>query len=290
MLSVSATAQAKAKVNLFLHVTGKREDGYHLLESLVVFPDFVTDTIIIRNSPDFSFDITGPFAEELSKESTDSNLVLMAHDLLQNFSGRSLSCSIHLDKNLPIGSGLGGGSSDAAATVKLMERYFDLNLDPDMRRHILVMLGADVPICYRAETAYFSGIGEVIEDGPKLPKAHILLVWPGVHCSTRAVFEKRSQETSPSVKRPDVFKDLNHFVSFLGSTRNDLEQAAENLYPGIKELRSWMESQPGCALARMSGSGSTIFGLFPDEKSCAAALGNIPQDKTWWAKAGKIGG
>jgi 4-diphosphocytidyl-2-C-methyl-D-erythritol kinase len=289
MLSASISVRSKAKINLFLHVTGKRPDGYHMLESLVAFPDFAHDVVCLSSAEGFSFGITGPFAQELeAQQSGRENLVTMAHELLQNFAGRKLPCCISLEKNLPIGSGMGGGSSNAATTVRLMENYFDLALTDDIRNHILVMLGADVAICYGAKTSYFSGIGDVISTAPALPPLYILLAWPGVHCSTQAVFEHRTSKDTATIPRPASFGTPSDFIDFIKSTHNDLEEPAIKLHPVIGDLRLWMQQQPGCHIARMSGSGSTIFGLFTKEDDCKKALANIP-DKSWWAKAGKIG-
>jgi 4-diphosphocytidyl-2-C-methyl-D-erythritol kinase len=285
VISASISASAAAKINLFLHVNGKREDGYHLLESLVAFGDFACDKITLKGADSFSLKSTGPFAKDLPEDG-GTNLISMAQSLLQNFTGRPIPCSITLEKNLPIGSGLGGGSSDAAIAVKLMENYFNLKITDDMRSNILVMLGADVPICYHAKTSYFSGIGEVIDAAPRLPKTPILLIWPHIHCSTQDVFKRRDNVFTKPVTRPPSFNDFSSLVAFLKTTKNDLETAAENIHPDIAMTRQWVSAQEGCLLSRMSGSGSTIFGIFEDEKSLQAALSNVPPDKNWWASAG----
>ena len=288
MLSASISARSKAKINLFLHVTGKRPDGYHLLDSLVAFPDFAYDVVTLSSAEGFSFEMTGSFADTLKGQQAErENLVTMAHGLLQNFASRKLNCFISLEKNLPIGSGMGGGSSNAATTVRLMENYFDLGLSDEIRNHTLVMLGADVAICHMAKPSYFSGIGDIIAPAPALPQLYILLVWPGIHCSTQTVFENRAGKDSSPVRRPDSFGTAQDFINFIKSTQNDLEAPAIKLYPAIGELKEWMQKQPGCHIARMSGSGSTIFGLFTSEEDCKKALENVP-NKDWWAKAGKL--
>lgn len=287
MIKASIRASAMAKINLFLHVTGKRVDGYHYLESLVGFADFAHDVLTIRNAPDFSFEVIGPFAPELEEQEEHKNLVVMMHDLLQNFTGRPLPCYIKLEKNLPIGSGLGGGSSDAASALKIMESFFNLSLDNEMRQHLMVMIGADVPVCYAKKTSYFSGIGEIIEPAAALPPTPMLLVWPGISCSTPQIFDARPENViSKPVNRPAHFENLQGLVEFLNHTGNDLAAAAEYIHPDITTTRHWMEEQDGCLLARMSGSGSAIFGIFQDDDEAHKALKNIPADKNWWGKAG----
>ncbi len=287
MIKASIRSNALAKINLFLHVTGKRVDGYHYLESLVGFADFAHDVLTIQNAPDFSFEVVGPFAPELEEQEERKNLVVMMHDLLQNFTGRPLPCYMKLEKNLPIGSGLGGGSSDAASALKLMESFFNLSLNENMKRHLMVMIGADVPVCYTKQTSYFSGIGEIIEPAPDLPPTPMLLVWPGISCSTQQIFEARPEgATSIPVNRPASFENLQGLVEFLNHTGNDLAAAAEYIHPQITTTRHWMEEQDGCLLARMSGSGAAIFGIFQDEELAQRALESMPVDKNWWGKAG----
>jgi len=163
---------------------------------------------------------------------------------------------------------LGGGSADAAATIRALEQYWNLAIPG--RDNILIKLGADVPVCYHGKTCRFEGIGEKISDFPPLPPLHLAILNPGVHSTTKDVFAKREEgfQSAPVLYPPD-FKDLQDLLTFLYATRNDLAHAAEDIHPAIARSRDFMERQKGCLFARMSGSGSSVFGIFDSAKSCA---------------------
>lgn len=279
---------APAKINLYLHVTGKREDGYHLLDSLVVFADELSDIVTIEESDTGGFSVSGPFAGALAGEDVSRNLCVRAAKLYCEALGITPNFNLHLEKNLPTGAGIGGGSADAAATIHALEEFFGKPL-PDRDRHFL-SLGADVPVCYRAKPCRFLGIGDVIRDIQAPPKLHILLVWPDAHTATKDVFAQRTWEYQRPVAFPPVYGTAQQFLYFLGQTKNDLEDSAITITPQIAQVMQSISAQSHCRLARMSGSGSTVFGLFDDAESSAAARDAIAlHHPDWWVKTAKIG-
>lgn len=284
---VEIEIHAPAKVNLFLHITGKRDDGYHLLDSLVVFPQGIYDILQVAKTAgkENEITITGPFAQGL-QENLNENLICKA---LRRFPGSLPSLALALKKNIPIGAGLGGGSSDAAAVFHALENITGISLPQAQRDAALLFLGADVPVCYYKATAQFQGIGEIIKPCRPLPSFYILLLWPGVPSYTRDVFSAyKSDYRVPFQTLPD-FKTQSSLLAFLAETRNDLQDAAEETCPAIALARHAMEQQPGCALARMTGSGSCVFGLFTQQERCLDALKTLSaQNPAWWLQSGKF--
>lgn len=269
------TEPAPAKINLTLHVTGRRADGYHLLDSLVVFTD-LGDRITTRPADALTLTITGPFAQGIPVD--ESNLVLRA----ARFLGVN-GAAITLDKHLPIASGIGGGSSDAAATLRALARMTGRSLPPaaDTAR-----LGADVPVCMAATPRRMAGLGEVLADVPPLPPIWLVLANPGVPLSTPAVFSALTHRDGPpmpaTLPRCATVADL---AAFLVTQRNDLETPACQLAPVIGATLAALGAQPGCRIARMSGSGATCFGLFADPQSAAAAARALSlAHPDWWVR------
>lgn len=254
---------APAKINLTLHVTGQRPDGYHLLDSLVIFAA-VGDVIRLSPGP-LSLRITGPYGAGLAAD--DSNLCLRAARL----AGRE--AAIVLEKNLPLASGIGGGSADAAAVL----RAFDAHPErPEL-------LGADVPACLANRPIRMRGVGEVLEPLPRLPDFHMVLVNPGVALSTPAVFGTLAQRNNRPMPPLSDWGDLDALLHDLRQCRNDLEPAAVSLAPSIADCLAAL-ANAGAALARMSGSGATCFGIFPDERAAIAAAEAIRRPG-WWVVA-----
>lgn len=281
------TEEAPAKINLYLHVTGKREDGYHLLDSLTVFTPGIADSIHIERSDCFSFAMNGPFANAIADEDIERNLAVRAARLYAAATGKGDTVSIRLEKNIPAGAGLGGGSSDAAAVIRAMEKLFAQDLPNRMEN--LLSIGADVPVCYHRRTCRFEGIGEKISGIPPLPPLSILIVWPACHSSTQDVFAKRSKEYSTDAISPNSFGNTQQFIDLLNKTHNDLYDAASSILPDIAAARALIEQQDGCLLARMSGSGSAVFGLFPDQNSCTSAHKSIQTAQpAWWVRHSDI--
>ncbi len=252
---------APAKINLYLHITGKREDGYHLLDSYTIFTHELADRLTFSHAQSFRLTAHGPYASVVPEE----NLITRAVDKVMS---QRPPLDINLEKNIPAGAGLGGGSSDAATTIRVLERLYDLKVTPED----LLALGADVPACYHQKPCRFSGIGEIIENAPAPPPCHAVIIWPNCHSATKDVFAINQNGWSGNTAMPSSFRDFDNFIAFLKTTRNDLEEAAISLCPAIKAAKEQLQAQNGCALARMSGSGSAVFGLF---KTQAAAQGAV---------------
>ena len=270
--------RARAKINLALHVTGLRADGYHLLDSLVAFADF-GDTIRVQHSDGMSLSISGPMAADLP--APGDNLVLRAARLF----GTDLGASIHLTKRLPVASGIGGGSADAAATLLALSALWSLPLPS---AEAILSLGADVPVCLSGHPARMRGIGEKVEPlGTPLPPAWLVLTNPGVAVSTSAIFRMLAQKTNPALPGTlGPWSDLAALAQFLNALRNDLSPPACALAPVIAEALADLAAQADCACARMSGSGATCFGLFPTEAAAIAAAESLNRTHPkWWTRS-----
>ncbi len=263
---------APAKLNLALHVRARRTDGYHELETLFAF---VTDgdTVTITPAERDGFAITGPFAAGLSGEG--DNLVTRARDAFRARFGPGDALAIVLDKHLPVASGIGGGSADAAATLRGMARLHGVALDDPALMAIADRLGSDVPACLVGRTMIGRGRGERLTpiDAPNLP---VLLVNPGVAVSTAQVFAGWDRVDRGAIGEGDV-------LSIASAGRNDLEPPARALAPAIDDVLAMLHAVPGVRLARMSGSGATCFALFDDPAARAEAAVTIRAAQPgWW--------
>lgn len=253
---------APAKVNLALHVTGRRADGYHELESLVVFAD-VADEVVARPARNDSLEVTGPFAAAAG--SGDANLVARA---VAAFRARwpdhvSTGMAIELRKNLPVAAGLGGGSADAAAALRLMANAGETPISPADLSRVALSLGADVPVCLISQPCEVRGVGEILHPLQHFPPLHIVMVNPLVPVVTADVFRRlESRVNDPLPPLPSPMTRPSQLGIWLDETRNDLEPPAISLVPAIGELIDRMAKVDGCILSRMSGSGGTVFGLF----------------------------
>ncbi len=255
---------APAKVNLTLHVTGQRPDGYHLLDSLVVFAD-VGDHVALTPGPALSVRVTGPFAEGVPVDRR--NLAWRATELA-GWTGQ-----IAIEKNLPHGGGIGGGSADAAAVLRA--------LDADMDS---LTLGADVPVCCAGRAARMSGIGEIVTPVADDPRFFAVLVNPGLHVATPDVFGALAHKKHPPMPAlPGRGAGMRAWLEWLRAQRNDLQDAAMSVAPGIGKVLRGLEATPGVLLARMSGSGSTCFALYPTLSAAQLAASAISAERPdWW--------
>jgi 4-diphosphocytidyl-2-C-methyl-D-erythritol kinase len=281
MATDAITEVAPAKINLCLHVTGRRPDGYHLLDSLVVFAG-VGDRVTLRAGQGLALAITGPEAAGLAP--SDDNLVLRA--------ARAMGVSdaaVALWKALPVASGIGGGSADAAATLRALVRLTGLPL-PDPKA--VLRLGADLPVCLAGRPARMRGIGEDLTFLPVLPTLWVVLVNPRIPVATPQVFAALTARENPPLPdlAPGALQSAAAFASWLGgATRNDLAAPAYAITPMLAGVQSALGATKGCLLARMSGSGATHFGLFQtaaaakaaEQKMRAAAPG-------WWTAAAPV--
>lgn len=275
---------APAKINLSLHVVGKRADGYHLLESLVAFAD-IGDAVLAAPGELLSLSVDGPFAAALVDE--PDNLVLRAARALGVATGTDEGAKIRLTKNLPVASGIGGGSSDAAATIRALGRLWGGLPDRARLEELAWSLGADTIVCLDAVAAWMSGTGETVEPAGELPEAGLVLVNPGVALPTPLVFRAR---TGPFSKpcRFAVPADAAGLAAALEGTTNDLAAPALRAAPIVGDVLAALESLPGTLLSRMSGSGATCFGLYADRDAAAAAAKALKSRAPagWWVAAG----
>lgn len=278
------TETARAKVNLYLHVTGRRDDGYHLLDSLVVFPE-VADLLSAEPADGLSLRLVGPFANALVEE--PDNLVLRAARALAAEAGVTAGARLVLDKRLPVASGIGGGSADAAATLRLLCRLWRKAPDPADLARLAISLGADVPVCLAARAARIGGFGERLSPPPVLPSCGIVLVNPGTPVGTADVFRARRGTWSEPAALPDSWSEATAMAADLEKLRNDLEPPATALQPEIGNVLGELAATPGCLLARMSGSGATCFGLYIDAPTAQRALGKL-RNPDWWCWAGSL--
>ncbi len=274
---------APAKVNLFLHVVGRAPNGYHQLDSLAVFPG-IADRLRAEPAAALTLTVEGPFASGLEAE--PANLVLRAAAALAKAAGCGAGASITLQKNLPIASGIGGGSADAAAALRLLSRAWGLSLPPADLAGLAASLGADVPVCLPSRPARMSGVGDLLGTAPGLPACGIVLVNPGVAVSTKAVFEARSAPFSAPAELPASWPDAAVMAADLACLGNDLQAPALLLCPEIAAALEWLGARPGCLLARMSGSGATCFGLFANTVHAEQAASAAPSG--WWAWGGAL--
>jgi 4-diphosphocytidyl-2-C-methyl-D-erythritol kinase len=277
--------RASAKINLHLHVVGRRPDGYHLLDSLVVFAG-AADRLTVEPSEALSLAVTGPFAAGLDGEA--DNLVLRAARALAAHADVPATGRLVLEKNLPVASGIGGGSADAAATLRLLSRFWGVDARQEALAAIAARLGADVPVCLAGRAAVMSGIGEILAPAPPLPLAGMVLVNLGIAVSTPAVFRAREGGFSPAVTWPARgWTDAESLAADLRATGNDLEPPALRLAPPIADSLEALRRAPGCLLARMSGSGATCFGLFADADAARRAASYLDHPG-WWVWGGEI--
>jgi 4-diphosphocytidyl-2-C-methyl-D-erythritol kinase len=267
--------RAPAKVNLTLRVLGRRADGYHELESLVAFAD-LSDELTLEPSPGASLDVIGPFANACGAPA--GNLVLKAAAALGLPAGRFV-----LDKRIPVAAGLGGGSADAAAALRLIARANGLPPDDPRLAAAALTCGADVPVCLASKPRIMGGRGEQLSAPVALPQLHALLLNPGVALATAdvfAAFEGR-QISSDAPSKPPTDNDT--LLRWLEARGNDLTDAATSLVPAIGEALGELAMQPGCRLARMSGSGATCFALFDQPAQVAEAAQKLSaKHRNWW--------
>ncbi len=273
-ISGAVSEPANAKINLSLHVTGQRPDGYHLLDSLVVFT-VVGDVITVAPSDHLSLTIEGPFSAGLS--AGHDNLVFQAARLF----GTDRGAAITLTKNLPVASGIGGGSADAAATLRALSQLWDLPVPP---RDAQVQLGADVPVCMTRELTRMRGVGDVLDHLGAAPPLNMILVNPGVAVPTPKVFKGLATKTNAAMPNdmPDP-SNADTWTSWVIAQRNDLETPACTIAPEINVVIDAFLVQTGCQLVRMSGSGATCFAIFEDADTRDAAASNLRvAHPDWW--------
>lgn len=276
--------RAYAKLNLYLHVVGRRADGYHLLDSLVAFAGIGDVLTLTPGRGGLSVKVGGPFAAGVP--AGEDNLVHRAIHDLAAACGRPANVHVALEKNLPVAAGIGGGSADAAAALRAAARMWQVEETDGICMTIAGRLGADVPMCLRSDTAIISGIGDVTERVLDLPPLHAVLVNPGIPVATPDVFRAYDDLHRPQIDTaPFLFRegDLESFVAALALRANHLEAAACALHPEISHVLAYLRARRGCMLARMSGSGATCFGLFASVDDARRAVDDVANDEPdWW--------
>ena len=284
------TVTAPAKINLYLHVTGLRNDGYHLIDSLVTFTN-INDKITLKAAEKLSIKVVGRFANQLPI--TSENLVIKAAKGLADICGEKAFAHIELTKSLPVSAGIGGGSSDAAAVLRGLKQLWNVQPNNQDFKTLAEKLGADVPICLNGKTAFMSGAGEKISQIGNFPTCAIVLANPGVPISTSNVF-KAWARSKTGFSKPGYFKhipqNITELVEVLKTRENDLFSSAHELCPMIGKVIDALDTCQGALLTRMSGSGATCFALFKDTKEAKVAANDLSRKfPAWWINAGSLG-
>jgi 4-diphosphocytidyl-2-C-methyl-D-erythritol kinase len=288
---------APAKINLFLHVVGRLESGHHVLDSLVAFTDvgdaLAADFPVASDPEGLTLTVDGPFGAALSREAGDDNLVLKAARLLRKEAGVSRGAHLRLLKRLPLSSGIGGGSADAAATLRALARLWGVDLPRHRFDEIAIALGADVPSCFASRPARMAGVGERLTP-MQFPDVGVLLVNPGTPLATARVFEafaQRHEREAATYRRPlpmiPAFADVASFADWLDqATDNDLTESAAMLEPAVAETLIALSEVPEALCVRMSGSGATCFALFSDIAAASRGAHWLSERRPrWWIAA-----
>lgn len=278
---------APAKVNLSLEVHGRREDGYHELTSLVAFAD-VGDTLTVTPSREFGLSVTGPTAARID----GPNLIATAAARLQAEHPDIEPGTVTLEKELPVGAGLGGGSSNVAAYLRIVQRANQSRLDGIDWDKFALSLGADVPVCMKPTTMWMQGVGERLSPlTQRLSLLHGVLVNPGIAVSTARVFQELNAPAISGQVQNERRTDLSEGINSLAKMKNDLEAPAFKIAPMIQDVRAELENTEGVRLVRMSGSGSTFFGLYDTAEEARAAASVIRRQRPeWWVASSILGG
>ncbi len=271
---------APAKLNLYLHLLGRRADGYHLIDSLVAFAG-VGDVVEASPGEGLSLEVAGPFAPALA--GTRENLVLRAARRLAAEGGVSADAAIRLHKALPVAAGLGGGSADAAAALRALAALWRLDPDEEELRRLGAELGADVPACLVGRAVFVGGIGEAIEPAPALPPVFAALAGPPTPLATKDVYAAFTGAFSQPARFAGAPRDARELAARLAERANDLEAPARGLAPAVGENLAALAAEPGCLLARMSGSGAACLGLFATAGEASSAAARIAAARPgWW--------
>ena len=275
---------ASAKINLCLHVVGQKSNGFHLLDSIVGFTDF-GDHLSFEKSDRLKLSVQGAFSNQIPLDET--NLVLKAAELLRKINNIECGAHITLTKNLPPSSGLGGGSSDAAAAIRGLSRLWQV--DPPELAY-LMQIGSDLPVCINQKTQHMKGFGEILKEIETFPTLPILLVNPLKKVSTQTVFRMlKNKQNSPLLGYEKLIRTKKDWINWLLLQRNDLTIPAISIEPAISEVLQTISTQTSVEKFSMSGSGATCFGIFKNKKDCDLALEKLRQERPeWWSVSTKI--
>ena len=283
-----ASSFAPAKINLYLHVVGRRGDGYHLIDSLVVFPE-VGDTVRAAAAQRLSLAVEGPFAAGVPTDSR--NILVRAANVLAAAAGVPPHAALRLRKQLPVASGIGGGSADAAAGLRALAALWGLDLPAGRMAALALGLGADVPMCLAKRPAFTGGIGEMLVPVPPLPQFTLLLANPGVELATPAVFGARYGPFSQDGRFSVAPADAADLARLLAVRRNDLTDAAVSLCAPVADVLVSLAALENSLIARMSGSGGTCFALFADANSAERGARLLRRSyPRWWVAVAPVAG
>ena len=276
--------KASAKVNLCLQIVGQKSNGFHLLDSIVGFTEF-GDHLSFKKSDELELTMKGAFSDQIPVDK--SNLILKAAELLKKINNIKTGAHITLTKNLPPSAGLGGGSSDAAATIRGLSRLWDTDL-PEIDD--LMKIGSDLPVCINQKTQHMKGFGEVLEEINTFPNLPILLVNPLKKVSTQAVFRMlKNKKNPPLSKYEKLFQTKKDWINWLLLQRNDLMEPAVKVEPVISEVLRLISKQISVEKVSMSGSGATCFGIFENKSDCDLAMKRIRLERPdWWSVSTEI--
>lgn len=285
---------APAKINIYLHVTGRRDDGYHNLDSLVVFADIGDRLQITPTSGALELTIRGPFAGAFTAEARDAgsqstNLVIRAARALAGHVGRDPAMHLTLTKSLPLAAGIGGGSADAAALIWGLMEMWGIPVSAPFLPDLMRGIGMDVPACLRCAPVRMTGRGDILEHIANLPEMPVVLVNPGKVCPTPEVFRRFKGPMRGDVCYPSDLATPAALIAFLEAQDNDLVAPAREIVPDIDIALGLLAGRRGCRLARMSGSGATVFGLFDTREAAESAAEEISfAQPQWWVRHGTI--
>lgn len=288
MISMQYKTLCPAKINLFLHIMGKRADDYHILESLVSFADCGDELSFELGGEGLELEITGRYAAELSGFDVAENLIVKAAKAFGRRFNLQVAGRFVLVKNLPVASGIGGGSSNAAMAVRLLLQAYDESGDLG---DVLLALGADVPVCFAGTNVIMSGIGERLDVWPNLPKLHAVLVNPNLAVSTAKIFAKldASADIMPyefAQQAPIKFGDFEEMIEFLRQQRNDMQPAAVEICPQIGDVLVALNACDDVLFAQMSGSGATCFAIFESAQQAENAARSVAMaHRNWWVQS-----
>lgn len=286
-MSTQPVERAAAKINLTLRVVGRRDDGYHTLESLVAFAD-LADTLTLAPGGATALDISGPFADACGTAA--DNLVLKAVAALGARVAELKAGRFHLEKKLPVAAGIGGGSADAAAALRLLARLNALALDDSRLTAAALAVGADVPVCLASRARIMRGVGEQLSEPLTLTPLPALMVNPGVPLSTQEVFKAFAGRQGSTGDLSEVPAGAGALVEYLKRHPNDLTEPAIACAPVIADVLAALNSLTGVRLVRMSGSGPTCFALFASAGDAAAGAKRLSAgQRTWWVQPAMLG-
>lgn len=281
MKDITVEEKGFAKINLALHVIGTRADGYHFLDSIVIFTD-VFDSLVIKKNRKAGLTFTGEFSRSLDVK---NNSIIQVSKLFENVLLDHFS--IILEKNLPVGAGLGGGSADAAAIIRFITSYFRY---PMPSPEDISKIGADIPACVLSVASRVGGIGEIVNPiDISAIDLWVVLVNPNIFVSTSKIFKDIVKKHNEPLEPFDHFSSSDQFIGYLKRQRNDLQAVASEKWPEISNVLYTIEKTKDVLLARMSGSGSTCFGLYRSQEIAKKAVSYISRENsTWWIKFSKV--